>query len=104
MTEVRSPNHPGKGDVRVKVVACLQSTSPLRIGIRDDKNAREAEATAIGIASRVTHFIPHRFTNVKNKTIVVATAATGRLGKYHCWMAAEDRSAVNPQVGTQPHQ
>src|SRR5262249_35779916 len=104
MTEVRSPNHPGKGDVSVKVVACLQSTSPVRIGIKKDKNGKKAEATAIGIASRVTNFTPQRFTNVKNKPIAVATAATGRLGKYHCWMAAEDRSAVNPQVGTQPHQ
>src|SRR5882672_3985457 len=104
ITDVRSPNQPGKGDVSVKVVACLQSTSPLRMGMRAERKARQAEANATGMARRVIHPIPHRFTKVKNKTRVIATASTGRLGKYHCWMAADERSAVSPQVGTQPHQ
>src|ERR1700704_2453436 len=104
ITEVRSPNQPGKGDVSGKVVACLQSTSPARMGMREERKASEAEAHAIGMARRVIHLIPHRFTNVKNKTKVMATASTGRPGKYHCWMAADESSAVSPQVGTQPHQ
>src|ERR1700730_2645329 len=104
ITDVTSPNQPGKGDVSVKVVVCVQSTSPVKIGMSDERKAREAEATAVGIARRVIHLIPHRFTNVKNKTSVIATASTGRPGKYHCWMAAEESSAVSPHVGTQPHQ
>ena len=34
----------------------------------------------------------------------IATASTGRPGTYHCWMAEAERSAVRPQVGTEPHQ
>src|SRR3977135_1868484 len=104
ITDVRSPNQPGNGDVSVKVVACLQSTAPLQSGMSDDMKARVAEAPAIGMARRRTQRIPHRFTAVKTETIANATASTGRLGKYHCWMAADESSAVRPQVGTQPHQ
>jgi hypothetical protein len=69
------------------------------MGMRDERKAREAEAAAIGIAMPVIHLIPHRFTNVKNKTIAIAITSTGRLGKYHCWIAADERSAVSPQAG-----
>ena len=34
----------------------------------------------------------------------MATASTGRFGRYHCWIAAAESSAVSPHVGTQPHQ
>ena len=46
--------------------------------------ASEAEAVAIGIASRATHLMPQRFTRLNRQTIVMATASTGSFGKYHC--------------------
>jgi hypothetical protein len=70
------------------------------MGMSDERKAKPAEAAAIGIARRVTQRIPHRFTNVKNETIEIATVSTLRPGKYHCWIAADERSAVSPQVGT----
>ena len=66
--------------------------------------ASEAEAVAMGMARRATHLIPHRFTKLKKQTMVMATASTGSPGKYHCWKAEAESRAVNPQVGTQPHQ
>ena len=29
---------------------------------------------------------------------------TDTLGRYHSWIAAAEKIAVKPQVGTQPHQ
>src|SRR5262245_42747454 len=104
ITEVRLPNQPSNGVVSVKSIACRQSTVPLRIGTSDERKASAAETVAIGIASRATHLIPQKFTRVNAITIAEAPAATGRPGRYHCWMAEADRIAVNPQVGTQPHQ
>src|ERR1700719_1508182 len=98
MTDVTSPNQPGNGDVSVKVVACLQSTAPAKIGMRAERNASVAEAAAIGMARRVVQPIPHRLMNVNSETIAAATASTGTPGKYHCWMAAAESSAVNPHV------
>jgi hypothetical protein len=46
--------------------------------------------------------IPHRLTNVKKQTMPMATASTGRLGKYQCWKAAAERSAVRPSAGRDP--
>jgi hypothetical protein len=88
----------------VKVVACRQSTAPVSTGMSDDRNASEADASAIGIAKRVTHRMPHRLMKVNNETSAIATASTGMPGRYHCWIAAAESSAVSPQVGTQPHQ
>jgi hypothetical protein len=45
---VTSPNQPGKGEVSVKVVASRQSTWPVRMGMRDERNASEAEARRLG--------------------------------------------------------
>src|SRR5258708_6766519 len=104
MTEVRPPNHPSNGVVSVKSVACRQSTAPATIGMSVDRKASVAETVAIGIARRATHLMPQRLTTVKAMTIAEATASTGRLGRYHCWIAEAERSAVRPQVGTQPHQ
>jgi dienelactone hydrolase len=70
----------------------------------DERNARSAEAAAIGIARRVTHLMPHRLTAVKNAINAIATSSTGIPGRYHCWIADAERTAVNPQVGTHPHQ
>src|SRR6185503_10704353 len=100
MTEVRSPNHPAKGEVRVKLVACCQSTAPVHTGTSDDIRASAAETVAIGIASHVTQPMPHRLTTVNKATSAQATASTGRPGRYHCWIAEAERIAVSPQVGT----
>src|SRR5262245_57941192 len=104
MIEVRSPNQPSNGDVRLYVNAWRQSTSPEIMGTNADKNASVAEPAAIGIASRAIHLTPQRLTKVKKHTIEMATASTGKLGKYQCWSAAAERRAVRPQVGIQPHQ
>lgn len=66
--------------------------------------ASEAEAVAMGMASRATHLMPQTFTKLNRQTMVMATASTGSPGTYHCWMAEAESSAVSPQVGTQPHQ
>src|SRR5689334_15372915 len=104
MIAVSSPNQPGKGTVRCSVAACFQSTVPAMTGANADTNASAAEAVAIGIASRPAHFTPHRLTSVKAATIAQASAETGTFGRYHSWIAAAEKIAVSPQVGTQPHQ
>jgi hypothetical protein len=86
------------------VNACLQSTLPLTIGITSERNASPAEATAIGIAKRITHFTPHKLMTVKKSTMHDASRGTGNQGKYHWLIADADRRAVSPHVGTQPHQ
>ena len=58
----------------------------------------------MGIARRATHWTPQRLTPAKTTMIPIASGATGMPGRYHCWIAEADRSAVSPQVGTQPHQ
>ncbi len=58
----------------------------------------------MGIARRATHLMPHRFTNVKKLTMAIATASTGKPGKYQCWKAEAESSAVRPHVGIHPHQ
>ncbi len=52
---------------QVKVVACRQSTSPVRIGASEERKASDAETVAMGMASRATHLMPHRFTTVKSQ-------------------------------------
>ena len=63
-----------------------------------------AETVAIGVASRTTQRTPARFTAVNNTTMKMARGVTGTPGRYQEWIAVADRMAVNPQVGTQPHQ
>jgi hypothetical protein len=59
--------------------------------------ASEAEAVATGIARRATHLIPHIFTTLKSATMAIATASIGSPGRYHCWIADAESSAVSPQ-------
>ena len=40
----------------------------------------------------------------KASTTPIASGVTGIQGRYHSCSAVADRIAVNPQVGTQPHQ
>ena len=101
---VNSPNQPGNGVVSAKVVARRQSTWPAKIGARPETKASSADALATGTASRVTQRMPTRLSAVNASTMATASAVTGTLGKYHCWMADADKIAVSPQVGTQPHQ
>jgi len=65
------------------VNAFCQSTLPLKIGIVAERNASTAEAVAIGIARRITHFTPQRLTNVKKSTMHVASRGIGTHGRYH---------------------
>ena len=74
------------------------------MGITADRRARPAEATAIGIARRMTHFTPHKLMTVKKNTMHDASTGTGNQGKYHWLIADAESRAVSPQVGTQPHQ
>ena len=37
-------------------------------------------------------------------TTAIASGVTGIHGRYHSCSAVAERIAVNPQVGTQPHQ
>src|SRR3954467_12533798 len=104
MKPVTSPNHPSKGTVRWNDDACSQFTSPAAIGANAEIKARSPDAVAIGIASLPAHFTPHRFTAAKNRTSVHDMMVTGTAGRYHSWMAAPEKIAVSPQVGTQPHQ
>ena len=70
-----------------------------------DRKARIAEAVAIGIASRMTHFTPHGVYECKKKHDArPPSSAPEHHGKYRQWIADEASSAVSPQVGTQPHQ
>ena len=77
---------------------------PLKTGMTADKKANTAEAVAMGMAIRITHFTPHRFTPAKMATMHPAMSGTGNHGAYHWLMAEAESNAVNPQVGTQPHQ
>ena len=88
MTLVSSPNQPANGTVRWNVKACCQSTPPSRIGTTAERNASAADAVAIGIARRITHFTPHRLITVKNTTMVAAIQGTGIDGRYH-WLMAD---------------
>ena len=51
------------------------------------------------MARRATHLMPQRFTKLNVSTMAMATASTGSHGKYHCWRAEAESSAVSPQVG-----
>lgn len=45
-------------------------------------NAITADTLAIGMAKRLTHWMPHRLIDVKNSTSATAITLTGTPGKY----------------------
>ena len=69
-----------------------------------DRKASAADPQAMTTATRVTTFIPARFSAVNVATMMTASSFTGIHGRYHWCRAEADRMAVSPQVGTQPHQ
>jgi len=102
---VSAPNQPGNGIVRWKVVACFQSTAPVRTGPKAEINARPAENVAKTIASRAAHFTPQRFTAAKMITSPLASHGTRSFEACaHSSSAFAENIAVRPQVGIQPHQ
>ena len=74
------------------------------MGASAEMSASSPDAVAIGIASLPAHLTPHRLTAAKKTTRAQEMAVTGTSGKYHSWIAAPEKIAVRPQVGTQPHQ
>ena len=69
-----------------------------------ESSARSAAAIATGIAKRASARTPRRLMAVKTRTMPTASGVTGTNGTHHSWSALAERIAVNPQVGTQPHQ
>src|SRR3954452_628913 len=101
---VTAPKTPGNGDCKCIEGAACQSTLPLQTGMSTDAKASAAEADAMATAKRVTSLMPYRFSTVKASTMTVAATGIGSCGRYHEWIAVADKIAVNPHVGTQPHQ
>src|SRR3954453_13665999 len=102
MSAVSSPNQPENGTVRWKSEACLQSTCPAMTGASAETKASVAEPPAMTTARRPAHLTPLKLTSVKDMTSAHASSDTGTLGRYHSWIAAAEKMAVNPQVGIQP--
>ena len=87
-----------------RIAAILAIGVTAAIGASAEINASSPDAVAIGIASLPAHFTPHRLTAANNRTNPHEIAVTGTSGRYHSWIAAPEKIAVRPQVGTQPHQ
>src|SRR5689334_8463251 len=104
MALVAFPNSPGKGVSRWNVAARCQSTVPQKTGMIAERKASTADIVAIGTASLPAHLTPARFTSVNSATIPHAIAGTEAVGRNHCLIAEAESRAVNPQVGTHPHQ
>ena len=105
MALVRSPNSPANGETRWKLDATCQSTRARQHGGQSGEQGQQAEATAIGTASRVTQRTPPRLTSVNmHHQPDRQRRRPGTSGRYHCVIAEAERIAVRPQVGTQPHQ
>src|SRR5436190_22021414 len=104
MALVIPPKTPLNGDSRWNDDACCQSTCPVSTGTITERKASAAEQPAMTTATRVTTFIPARFSAVNVATIRTASSFTGTHGRYHWCNAEAERIAVRPQVGTQPHQ
>src|SRR4249919_2585185 len=100
MKPVNSPNHPSNGTVRWNEDACCQSTSPTTIGASAEMSASNPDAVAIGTASLPAHFTPQRLTAAKNTTSAHEITVTDTSGRYHSCIAAPEKIAVRPQVGT----
>src|SRR5262245_59734053 len=96
MNPVSSPNHPSNATVRWNELACRQSTLPATTGASAETSARSADAVAIGMVSRPAHLTPHRLTAAKPTTREQARAVVGIDGRYHSWIAAAEKIAVNP--------
>jgi hypothetical protein len=77
---------------------------PERIGMTAESRASRAATQATGIATRVAMRTPSRLIAVNASTTPTASGVTGIQGRYHSCSAVAERIAVNPQVGTQPHQ
>ena len=58
----------------------------------------------MGIATRAAHRTPHRLTPRNAMMIPMASHAIGIAGTTQKCSADAESNAVNPQVGTQPHQ
>ena len=104
MALVTAANGPWKGRVRWKLVARRQSTRPASTGTAAARRASDVDRAPITTDSRVTQRMPSRLTTVKTKTMAAASHLTPTPGRYHSWMAVAENRAVNPQVGTHPHQ